>query len=88
MAEMSHGRAMAWLAAGAPQRVAGVHGDILKRRKPDLDFPIRSLGNVSYSTKRGYFEIGKQKKIRTLTVNTVKNFAQTLRMMGLSKELV
>jgi DNA topoisomerase-6 subunit A len=61
---------------------------IHKREKPDLSFPIRSLGNVSYSQKRGYFEIGKQKKSRTLTVNTVKNFAQTLRMMGLSKNLV
>jgi DNA topoisomerase-6 subunit A len=65
-----------------------IHGDILKKRKPDLAFPVRSLGNVSYSEKRGYFEIGRQKKTRTLTVNTVKNFAQTLRMMGLSKELV
>jgi DNA topoisomerase-6 subunit A len=49
---------------------------------------VRSLSNVSYSQKRGYFEIGKQKKTRTLTVNTVKSFAQALRMMGLSKELV
>jgi DNA topoisomerase-6 subunit A len=65
-----------------------VHGEIRGRKKPDLAFPIRSLGNVSYSQKTGYFEIGKQKKIRTLTVNTVKSFAQTLRMMGLSKELV
>ena len=65
-----------------------VHREILQHKKPDLAFPIRSLGNVSYSQKRGYFEIGKQKKIRTLTVNTVKSFAQTLRMMGLSKELV
>jgi len=65
-----------------------VHIDILKERKPDLAFPVRALGNVTYSDKRGYFEIGKQKKIRTLTVNTVKSFAQTLRMMGLSKELV
>jgi DNA topoisomerase-6 subunit A len=66
----------------------GVHGRILKKGKPDLNFPIRSLKNVSYSQKTGYFEIGKPKKTRTLTVNTVKNFAQTLRMMGLSKELV
>jgi DNA topoisomerase-6 subunit A len=65
-----------------------VHKEILKKAKPDLEFPVRSLKNVSYSTKRGYFEIGKQKKVRTLTVNTVKSFAQTLRMMGLSKELV
>ncbi|MEE2665664.1 MAG: DNA topoisomerase VI [Myxococcota bacterium] len=66
----------------------GVHKEIVKKKKPDLLFPVRSLGNVSYSPKKGYFEIGKQKKVRTLTVNTVKSFAQTLRMMGLSKELV
>ncbi len=65
-----------------------VYKDIRKKAKPDLTFPIRSLKNVSYSTKKGYFEIGNQKKVRTLTVNTVKSFAQTLRMMGLSKELV
>ena len=66
----------------------GVYRDIQKRSKPDLTFPVRSLKNVSYSRKKGYFEIGKQKKTRTLTVNTVKSFAQTLRMMGLSKDLV
>ncbi|MCK4414448.1 MAG: DNA topoisomerase IV subunit A [Candidatus Eisenbacteria sp.] len=65
-----------------------VHEHIQKRSKPDLKFPVRALSNVTYSTKRGYFEIGKQKKVRTLTVNTVKTFAQTLRMMSLSKELV
>ncbi len=65
-----------------------VHSTILKHKKPDLAFPIRSLKNVLYSPKKGYFEIGRQKKIRTLTVNTVKTFAQTLRMMGLSKELI
>jgi DNA topoisomerase-6 subunit A len=66
----------------------GVHGDILGRTKPDLAFPVRSLKNVSYSAQTGYFEMGRGKKVRTLTVNTVKSFAQTLRMMGLSKELV
>jgi DNA topoisomerase-6 subunit A len=65
-----------------------VHTDIRKEKKPDLAFPVRALGNVTYSDKKGYFEIGRQKKIRTLTVNTVKSFAQTLRMMGLSKELI
>jgi len=65
-----------------------VHGEIRGHKKPDLAFPVRSLRNVSYSQKTGYFEMGKQKKVRTLTVNTVKSFAQTLRMMGLSKELI
>jgi len=67
---------------------SGVHRAIRAHGKPDLAFPLRSLSNVSYSQKKGYFEIGRQKKTRTLTVNTVKTFAQTLRMMGLSKELV
>jgi DNA topoisomerase-6 subunit A len=67
---------------------SGVHQQVNKRGKPDLAFPIRSLANVKYAEKKGYFEIGGQKKVRTLTVNTVKSFAQTLRMMGLSKTLV
>jgi DNA topoisomerase-6 subunit A len=67
---------------------SGVHTQVNKRGKPDLAFPIRSLANVKYAEKKGYFEIGGQKKTRTLTVNTVKSFAQTLRMMGLSKQLV
>ena len=70
------------------ESASDVHKHISRKKKPDLSFPIRSLKNVSYSTRKGYFEIGKQKKVRTLTVNTVKSFAQTLRMMGLSKELV
>jgi len=65
-----------------------VYSTIMKRGKPELSLPVRSLSNVSYSPKRGYLEIGRQKKVRTLSVNTVKNFAQTLRMMSLSKELV
>jgi DNA topoisomerase-6 subunit A len=70
------------------ESAANVHEKILKKGKPELAFPIRSLQNVSYSQDRGYFEIGRQKKTRALTVNTVKSFAQTLRMMGLSKQLV
>lgn len=70
------------------QAASGVHEKILKKGKPELAFPIRSLQNVSYAQDKGYFEIGRQKKTRTLTVNTVKSFAQTLRMMGLSKQLV
>jgi DNA topoisomerase-6 subunit A len=65
-----------------------VHQKIKRRAKPEMKLPVRSLGNVSYSEKRGYLEIGRQKKVRTLTVNTVKTFAQTLRMMSLSKELI
>jgi DNA topoisomerase VI subunit A len=65
-----------------------IHRRVLARHKPDLKFPVRSLSNVSYSEKRGYLEIGTQQKVRALTVNTVKTFAQTLRMMSLSKSLI
>jgi DNA topoisomerase-6 subunit A len=65
-----------------------VHHTILRGGRPDLAMPVRALSNVSYQEKRGYFEIGRQRKVRTLSVNTVKNFAQTLRMMALSKQLV
>ena len=65
-----------------------VEESILKKKTPSLKFPIRSLANVRYLEKEGYFEIRGKKKERTLTVNTVKTFAQTLRMMALSKTLV
>ena len=61
---------------------------ILARKKQTMKFPVRSLTNVKYHPERGFFEIKGQKKERTLTVNTVKTFAQTLRMVALSKELV
>jgi DNA topoisomerase VI subunit A len=65
-----------------------IHKKIMARKKPTMKFPVRSLTNVKYTPQRGFFEIAGQKKERTLTVNTVKTFAQTLRMVALSKELV
>lgn len=61
---------------------------ILKKKKPDMKFPIRSLNNVNYDIKKGYFELKGLNKVRTLTVNTVKTFAQTLHMMSLSKDVL
>jgi DNA topoisomerase VI subunit A len=65
-----------------------IRGKIMARKKPTMKFPVRSLSNVRYQPQRGFFEMAGQKKERTLTVNTVKTFAQTLRMVALSKELV
>ena len=65
-----------------------IHAGILKRRKPSVKIPIRSLSNVRYTPKKGYFELRGKKKERTLTVNTVKSFAQTLRMIEFSKQLI
>lgn len=65
-----------------------IHRKIMARKKPTMKLPVRSLSNVRYHPQRGFFEMAGQKKERTLTVNTVKTFAQTLRMVALSKELV
>ncbi len=70
------------------QVASGIQGKVDKLRKPEIVFPVRSLGNVRYDVKKGYFEIGRDKSTRTLTVNTAKTFAQSLKMMALSKELV
>ena len=61
---------------------------IEKGKPPDFSFPVRALANVSYDPKVGYFEIGKDETARSLNYNTVKPFAQTMRMMGMSKALV
>ena len=73
----------------AINRTAGVvHKKILEGHKPELKSPVRSLSNVQYKKSVGYFEIGRQRKVRTLSVNTVRTFAQSLRMMSLSKDMV
>src|SRR3979490_2626395 len=61
---------------------------ILRKEVPSLSFPVRSLENVLYDKKKGFFEMGDLTKERTLSVNTVKTFAQTIRMMALSHEIV
>jgi len=61
---------------------------ILKKQKPTMSTPVRSLSNVKYHPSTGHFQIAGKNKIRTLTVGTVKTFAQTLKMMSLSKELI
>lgn len=65
-----------------------VEGRINALKKPEMKFPLRNLGNVRYSEKKGHFEMLGKKKERTLTVSTVKTFAQTMRMISLSKTLI
>lgn len=61
---------------------------ILQKKQPKLSSPVRSLSNVKFDPKTGYFELLRAEKIRALTASTVKTFAQTLKMMGLSKNLI
>ena len=65
-----------------------MHKTILQGKKPSLQLPLRNLANVKYLPENGYFELRGRKKERTLTVSTVKTFAQTMRMVSLSHELV
>ena len=60
---------------------SNIHAKITKKKKPEVSIPLRSLSNVNYDPKKGYFELKGAKKIRTLTVNTIKSFAQTLKMI-------
>src|SRR5262245_5477214 len=64
-----------------------VHGSIVAQQKPELKFPERSLRNARYD-KKGGFQMGRARVERTLTVNTVKTFAQTLKLMAFSKEMI
>jgi DNA topoisomerase-6 subunit A len=67
---------------------AEIYNKILKKKQPEIKTPLRALNNVKYDEKEGYFELLGKVKSRTLTASTVKTFAQTLRMMAMSKELV
>ena len=67
------------------EKAESVRKKILGGKKPTMTVPVRSLSNVTYKPKPGHFELNGARIERTLTVNTVKTFAQTLRMMALSK---
>jgi DNA topoisomerase VI subunit A len=69
--------------------VAGrVRASIEQGKLPEIELPVRSLANVTYDKAKGYFELGSERKTRSLTVNTARSFAQTLRMMAASRSMV
>jgi len=65
-----------------------IHRVALRGQRPELKTPQRSLSNVTLSKAKGYLEIGRKRIVRSLTVNTVRTFAQTLKFMALSKEMI
>jgi len=68
---------------------AGSIRDSIERGElPDIELPVRGLANVNYDAAKGYLELGDATKKRTLTVNTVRSFAQTLRLMAASRQMV
>ncbi len=63
-----------------------IYNDILKKKqKPSLVFPIRSLSNVRYDTGSGHFVIKGKTSTRTLSYNTAKTFAQSMRLLATTK---
>ncbi|RME24806.1 MAG: DNA topoisomerase VI [Deltaproteobacteria bacterium] len=81
-------RATDKVAAAIIEQAKSVRKQVEAGKKPSLKFPVRALSNVKYRPSVGYFELKGRKKERTLMVSTVKTFAQTMRMMSLSKELI
>lgn len=65
-----------------------IHDFILEGKKPQLILPSRALSNMTYNAKEGYLKQGKDTKARSLNLNTVKTFAQTLRMLAQIKVLL
>ena len=62
-----------------------VYNRIRRKQKPQMKLPVRSLSNVRYRPAGGFFQLGMKNKVRTLTVSTVKTFAQTLKMLAMSR---
>ncbi|MCX6707308.1 MAG: DNA topoisomerase IV subunit A [Candidatus Woesearchaeota archaeon] len=73
---------------GIKKTATEVYSSITKKKLPTISMPIRSLQNVTYDPKEGYFELKGKMLSRTLTASTIKTFAQTLLMMNESKKIV
>jgi DNA topoisomerase-6 subunit A len=65
-----------------------IYAEVERGRRPHISVPIRSLSNVTFSPRKGYFTIGTRKAKRTLSYQTVKPFAQTVRLMAFAKHLI
>ncbi len=65
-----------------------VHDTVLKRKAPSLKTPLRSLSNVKFDEKAGYFQLKGGEKERALNASSVKAFTQTLLLMNESKKVI
>lgn len=65
-----------------------IYQDVKRNRRPHVSIPVRNLSNVTFAPRKGFFVIGNAKSHRTLSYQTVKTFAQTLRMMAFAKHLI
>ncbi|MBR9692759.1 DNA topoisomerase IV subunit A [Candidatus Woesearchaeota archaeon] len=65
-----------------------VQESVLKDYAPSLKTPLRSLSNVTFDPKIGYFALKGGEKERKLNASSVKAFTQTLLMMNESKKVI
>lgn len=65
-----------------------IYKAIKEGKKPVIRTPVRSLSNVTYNLKDGFFELGSSEKQRSLSATTVKSFAQTLLMMNEARKVI
>ena len=65
-----------------------IHSDVRKSERPRMQYPVRSLSNVHYDGAGGTFVLNGRMSTRDLSYTTAKTFAQSIRMMSLSKQLV
>jgi DNA topoisomerase-6 subunit A len=65
-----------------------IYDSIRQGELPQFELPVRGLSNVEYDPQKGFLQLGEAVKSRTLTVNTARAFAQTLKMMATARELV
>jgi DNA topoisomerase-6 subunit A len=66
----------------------GIRASVEEGKPPKIELPLRSLTNVSYDREKGWLALGAARKTRTLSANTIKSFAQTLRLMAVSRTMV
>lgn len=77
-------RTLAFIASIAEEIRAAIDRGV----PPRIELPLRSLKNVSYDRSKGWLALGGARKTRTLTAHTIKSFAQTLRLMAVSRTMV
>lgn len=65
-----------------------VYNFVMKDKSPSLKTPLRSLSNVRYNSKSGYFELKGNEKERKLNASSIKSFTQTLLLMNESKNVI
>jgi len=65
-----------------------IYSDIHYDKKPHMKFPIRALSNVRYDSGTGAFKMRGRTARRDFAYTTVKTFAQSIRMLALSKAVV